>query len=498
MNRIEFKPFPGTKGYISPNGVELVLTAGDFDEIRKFCTVTNKSIIFQLRNAKRAIARWEAKITKLNEELGEGSRQALKLEDLVATKHKEVAELTPKIKTEYWADKEDGTLSLPAGFWWMCESIKNNAHLNTEVEYKELPVVDGKKPRAFQEEGVKALLKYKRASLVAATGLGKSMVSMMLAHSLISAGKRVCIIVPTIELCEQTLKIAKKYFKKASALGGKNKFKEGSEIVVTTVDSALKCIDMFDAIVVDEMHHSSSSSYSETLFLAMSAKYFYGLTACPVRADGMTLGIHAACGPVVYEKNIKWGIDNKFLTPYRVVVIEIGGIGKWDKNASHASVYRDAMKNPKVVKAILDMIANGEKKKKKTLVLYKTVGAGEAASQTAKARGFGPQFEVASAQYRKPLTDFRDNKTDLLVSNAPLCGEGVDLPDVSMVLSCCQMASENMTRQILGRGLRLAPGKTETVYVEIVTKGFEPFERAAAAREKILREASSDFRYVRL
>ena len=493
-----FKSIPGTAGYISNNGIELVLTKGDFNAVRKKCTIVNKGIVYQVRQAEKALARWEDQYALAVEDYGEDSEPAGRLQNLIEDKQKAVNDLKAEVKKEYWADRDDGYLSLPAGFWWMCEDIRDNDHLNTAVTYSKIPNVNGKIPRAYQEEVCLELLKYKRASCVMPTGTGKSLMIAMMAWSLVKTSKRVCIIEPTVELVDQTADFLRNYFDSLTAVGGGKRFKIGSMVCVTTIHSALENIDKFDAVLVDEFHHSAADSYSNTLFMAISAKYFYGFTACPNRADGMSLGIHAACGPVVYEKDTRWAIENKFLVKPKIIVVEVTGLGTWRKDAPHVNVYKSALKNPKLSNVILNLIRQSLEKGRKTMTLFKTVKGGEEVKKAAKTKAFPWKLEVASSQYRHPLRLFRQGKSPLLVSNAALCGEGVDIPDCDAVINCCQGSSENLVRQILGRGLRISDGKKGMVYIDVVFTGYEPFMGAADSRMKIYKTIVDDVQIMRM
>src|SRR5690349_5196815 len=118
---IEFKCFPGTEGYISENGIELIITKGDVGNIKKFCTVTNKAALFQCRQLEKNIIFFKSKLKTLREE-GEGqSRAALRLEEGIEGREEALKQLRKEIKKEYWGETPEGLLSLPAGFWWMCE-----------------------------------------------------------------------------------------------------------------------------------------------------------------------------------------------------------------------------------------------------------------------------------------------------------------------------------------------------------------------------------------
>ncbi|WP_332696820.1 DEAD/DEAH box helicase [Halalkalibacter lacteus] len=60
----------------------------------------------------------------------------------------------------------------------------------------------------------------------------------------------------------------------------------------------------YGQIIVDECHHISAVSFEKVL-RAVRAKKVYGLTATPVRKDGLHPIIFMQCGPIRYKTNNK-------------------------------------------------------------------------------------------------------------------------------------------------------------------------------------------------
>jgi superfamily II DNA or RNA helicase len=288
----------------------------------------------------------------------------------------------------------------------------------------------------------------------------------------LSAQKRVLIIVPNIILVEQTCAELKRYFgDKVSAIGGKAKHKPGSWVYVSTINSAQKVIDLQDVVIVDEFHHSSADSYVETILAATKASHIWGLTASPCRADGLVLGIHAMCGPTVYTKTARWCVDNGYLVPVKLFMVHLTGLGTInDMNVVAPIAYKRMCQHKRVLAAVTKIILSMQAKGIPTLVLFKTEKPGEAL--TAYLKRHGIETEVAHAEYRKPLNDFRSGATNLLISNSALLGEGLDIRRIGCVIDLTNSSSEALCRQVLGRGLRTNDGKTQLVFFSFVFHGY--------------------------
>jgi len=223
-------------------------------------------------------------------------------------------------------------------------------------------------------------------------------------------------------------------------------------------------------IIAHNCHHSSSNSYYELATFATKAKYFYGFTATPVRGDGLELGFHGILGKVVYTKNTREGIAEGFLCPVSVTCVTIRGLGSVRPGTNDQVAYKHFSTHEKTLHYMKDLVKSALSKGLKVLVLFKTVEPGVEFCEYMSAHGI--ESSPAHSKYQKPYFDFKDGKTNLLVSNSSLLGEGVDIPEIDFLISIVQNSSESLTRQIIGRGLRLKKGGRKLRFVDITTAGF--------------------------
>lgn len=87
------------------------------------------------------------------------------------------------------------------------------------------------------------------------------------------------------------------------------------KIVVASIQTIVRRLDKipsntFDLIVVDEAHMSIATTWSKVCNY-FSPQLLLGLTATPVRSDGMSLS--NLFDKIVFERDIKFGIDNGYL-----------------------------------------------------------------------------------------------------------------------------------------------------------------------------------------
>ena len=445
MSKTSFSFIPNLYGEFKGNEITLSGSLEVLETVKELLTVENKAAT--------------SKIKQLKRQKPYNDKHAIKIQQ-------EIQQLEKEIKVEFFGENDDGTLSVPPGFWWLAE--KMTGHLVKPQKLNTQPV-GPKTPRDYQIEAVDTVLKHKRGCIVLPTGTGKSMCISLLSRALVERGYRVLIVVPTVELISQMLKDIKEVAPKSCGIGGKHKFREGVDIAIATVNSGRNYSDIFDAIIIDEAHHSSSNMYKELAIFGSNAKFIYGFTATPVRADNLELGFHGIVGPTIFSRDSKWAIDNKYLCPVAITALTITGLGRIREMTHQQTAYKMLSTHEKTFHTMHGLVKGALAKGLKVLVLFKTVEP--SAEFCEYLTEMGIHAEPAHSGYRAPFYKFKKGDTNLLVSNSSLLGEGIDLPDVEFMISCVQNSAEALTRQVIGRGLRYKEGK-KLRFIDITTAGY--------------------------
>lgn len=431
-----FDPVPGLMGrFESP--LEIIATGSPIAlaNLRHKLTLHNTSVEQQIKRLKKTKPRSPQHLASIKTQL---------------------AELAPQLETKCYADTEDG-VSIPPGCFYLCEKIENPEVIqNPQMDIKWVG-----HERPYQVTGVTNMFKYKRASLQIATGTGKSLCARVICRTLTSVGKRVLVVVPSIELLKQTFfPLQADGTFTVSMLGGGKIPKLGSQVIVSTMQSALNMADQFDAIIQDECQHVSCKTQQQLFAAAVNAEYVYGLSASPWRADGMTQLIWNFTGPIVFKYTGAQAIADGYLSPLIYVQKPVPvktapnpkslPIKKYiflhsaNTYVSHAEKY---------VREALD-------KGRKVLVLFKS-------TQCCKKLGAKLGVQSADGDYRAPFYAFKNGESNLCIANTSLLGEGIDVPDISAIIYCAGSTSEISVVQAFGRGTRLAPNKKNCIILDL-------------------------------
>ena len=487
MGKIEFKKIKDSSGELV-NNLVLRIYGENFKEIKKLLTIRNTSVEWKIRFLNKKKKYWsEIVAIDASEKKTEKAKQKLKeIEE-------QLEELEPKATEELYTE-EEGSLYVPPGLWFLCDSIRNEAHTNTTLKPFYLPGL-----RSYQIEALQELYKYNRGITELATGLGKSRLDQSIALAGVLSGKRVMIVVPSEYLVGQMCDELKTLHPNTTAQGGGRQATSGWDILVTTVQSAGMFADIPKVVVLDEIHHQAAETWMELMYKMEQAENVYGLTATAFRADGLDMLVHAFSGPVLYKRDVKWGIENKWLNSFIPISIQVtptytSGPKKGkpiilSENVMATSAYKILINNTNVLNVAKNRLLACMEKERVPIVIYKTV---EACKNFRKFCKDSIDLDIASAQDGKkskyPLVKFQKGETNVLLANSGLVAEGIDLPRSDSLLQLVQNSSDISTYQMLGRILRLSKDKKQSILMDISVNGYSQFERARDKRNKIYEE----------
>lgn len=227
--------------------------------------------------------------------------------------------------------------------------------------------------------------------------------------------------------------------------------------------------------IYDEcQHYTQGGTWGRAVEALEHAQQLH-VTATPERADGRGLGRHADgyIDAMVQAPTIKWLIDNARLCPMKYYApesdIDLGGLPVGADGDFNSKALRDRARESHIVG---DSVAHYRKfaDGKRCLVFATDV---ETAAETAaafNAAGIPSQSVSGKTESRareKAFSDFEAGTVRVLV-NVDLADEGVDIPGIEAVLLARPTWSLAKYMQMIGRALRLMPGKPHAVIIDNV------------------------------
>lgn len=408
------------------------------------------------------------------------------------------AKLQSQIKGSLY--KLDGnTLTFPSGFLdLLCAVHPTTAFFDKRTETgRKIALPWSTKPHAlrdYQEEAVSELLdpmRY-RGIINFAMGLGKTLTAI----HLIQRYKRDALIVcPSDSIAQQFYTQCVSAFGKHKVSfygGGKKKINNITVGIAASVTRNVDDFKNFGIVIFDEIHHIAADTfYNIADSVACTGKVF-GLTATDYRSDGKDIMITGGCGPVLIRRDIKWGVDNKYLAEPYFLVREVNTGGK-DFRDNKIQNYKEHVLNNKIMKdQIFNDAINMMNAGKSVLVLVDEVEHGKELSGLLGvpfATGEDPKSQTYVVQ-------LNGGKIRGLVGTDGRIGEGTDTQNVDVLILANFVASKGPVIQAVGRGLRKTPTKSKCIVLDYVPLGSEQLTRHAFMRMDYYREITDKVKFI--
>ena len=292
-----------------------------------------------------------------------------------------------------------------------------------------------------------------------ATGLGKTVTFANLPRH----GERMLILSHREELVEQP----RKYFPPSCTYGVERagRHSHGEEVVSASVQSLGRRLDRFSPedfrlIVCDEAHHAAAGMYRK-IFGYFRPEKLVGFTATPNRGDRIRLD--DVFSRIIFQRDLRWGIENGYLCDIFCKRIDIG----YDLTAVHSRLGDYAPGElDEAMDGTADAIAQAWREHAVGATLIFAVSVRHAREIAQRIPGAvvvtGETKERAAI-----IRAFTAGEIPCLV-NCMVFTEGTDIPRVETVIVARPTQSESLYAQMVGRGLRLWPGKEQLTLIDCV------------------------------
>lgn len=365
-----------------------------------------------------------------------------------------------------------------------------------------------KEPRDYQSPAMDEIVNAyfagdgNRALVVMATGLGKTFVAAESVRRIRANNPcKVLVCAHTNDLVYQLEKAFWPFLKPSEKTLIWNSYERPTAEMLDGADMTFACVDSvsgwieagkelpdYGILLVDECHHVGSSMY-DRVFDALSAgkpggSFALGLTATPWRPDetdltqyfgeprvtidmvtGLNKGFLANVDYRMYTDNINWdalqNVQGHSFSPKQINRTLF--INQWDDSVVYT--LRDAWSeqpNPRAI-VFCGTIEHA-------LIMRDKINTlGFCKAEAIYSGNAGNEYEPLS-QYKRNriLSDFSDGTVNV-VCVVDIFNEGIDVPDVNILVFQRVTHSRRIFIQQLGRGLRISEGKDKVIVLDFVS-----------------------------
>lgn len=234
----------------------------------------------------------------------------------------------------------------------------------------------------------------------------------------------------------------------------------------------------FKLVLVDEAHHIVAPGYMRTLdYFGLSkaqpnSPALVGVSATLSRFDGLRLG--AAIDQIVYHKDYIDMIGEKWLSDVIFTTVQtkadISRVKKGANGDFQPSELSRVVNTEQVNDITVRSWMSKAEGRKSTLVFCVDLDHVAGLTNTFRKHGLDARFvtgDTPKSERSARLDAFRSGEFPVLV-NCGVFTEGTDIPNIDCVLLARPTKSRNLLVQMIGRGMRLFPGKKDCHIIDMV------------------------------
>jgi superfamily II DNA or RNA helicase len=336
-------------------------------------------------------------------------------------------------------------------------------------------------PNYLQEQVLDSLKYYrnkgwKKGIVILPTGTGKTYLS---AFDSQNAEGRILFVVHRLDILAQSKSTFEKVYPNAKIGFLTGDLKENvsdSKILFASKDSlrnpdTLKTFaqNEFDYIIVDEVHHGQAPTYRIVLDYFTPNVFMLGLTATPDRMDRKDI-FELFDYQKAYEYTLNDAIENGFLVPYTYYGlkdnIDYNNIRNNGNKYNVADLDRHLIIKDRNDKIYDEYLTKG--KGNKALGFCCSIEHANAMATFFNEKGI-PSISITSETKNRNIEVDKFRNSEYTVAfTVDLFNEGVDFPDLRVLLFLRPTESKTIFFQQLGRGLRLCGGKESVVVIDFI------------------------------
>ena len=314
---------------------------------------------------------------------------------------------------------------------------------------------------------------------------GKTFTALAIANKL---QQKTLIVTHTLALRGQWEKEIKKVFGVTAGVIGSGKFEIDSPFVVGNVQTLYRNIDKitqeFGTIILDEMHHVSSPTFTRIID-ASRAKNKIGLTGTLQRKDGRHVVFRDYFSSTVFKPP-----KENYLTP-SVDIIQ-SGIRFMDGNVDWATRVNSLAYDWEYQNMMAMLAATYAARGHKVLLVADRVDFLKSCARLVGDNAICVTGDIPHEQRAEMVKQIFTDK-DILFGTQSIFSEGISLDCLSCLILGTPVNNEPLLTQLIGRVIRMYDGKPQPKVVDVNLHGRTARKQASARRGYYMRQGYEVF-----
>src|SRR3990167_1150637 len=349
--------------------------------------------------------------------------------------------------------------------------------------------------RPDQEQAVSAMLQHDAGVLCAPTAFGKTVTA---AAIIARRGVNTLVLVHRTELLKQWqerlqtfLGLDNKAAKGVVGTIGGGKAKPTGQIDIAVMQSLSRqgevnaLVENYGQVIVDECHHVGAGSF-DAILKRTKAKYVLGLTATPIRRDGLQPVIFMQCGPIRHTaaRPASAQHDLEVVPRSRFARIDLPAAAGIQDVFRHLA--NDLARTDAIASEVIAVFEQG----RKVLVLTERTEHLDAilvALETKVPKPFVLHGRISKKQRAALITELdalAPEAPRILLATGKLVGEGFDHPPLDTLVLAIPVSWKGTLQQYAGRLHREHASKTHVRIIDFVDTGHPALLRMWGKRQR--------------
>jgi len=294
---------------------------------------------------------------------------------------------------------------------------------------------------------------------------GKTFTGLAIAGKL---GQKTLVVTHTVALRNQWAKEVKKVYGFEPGIIGSGKFELDAPIVIGNTQTLYRNLDKirkeFGTIILDEMHHVSSPTFSKVLD-TNHCRYKIGLSGTIERKDGKHVVFRDYFGNTLFQPPKENYMTPTVHTVHSEIRFMDGAKTPWANRVTKLS-------NDEEYRHTVSMLAAAYAARgHKVLVVSDRVSFLRACSELTGDRAVCVTGDVSHEEREALVEEVLFGNKNVLYGTQSIFSEGISVDSLSCLILGTPVNNEPLLTQLVGRVIRLREGKIDPVVVDIHLRG---------------------------
>lgn len=248
----------------------------------------------------------------------------------------------------------------------------------------------------------------------------------------------------------------------------------------------------YGMVVMDECHHAASAT-AEKILREVKAKYVYGVTATPMRSDGLEKINYMLLGDIRYRYTAKdraKELGLSYLVYPRFTRVAYPRSQDMHINDAYKLIKDHDARNEQIVADVKKCIDND----RTPVVLTRYKEHASLLTERLQAYAdkffllFGDKSKKELQEIREQMEEVSPNETMILVATGQMIGEGFDYPRLDTLIMATPVSWKGIVEQYAGRLNRDHAGKKDVIIYDYVDSHIDKFDKMYGKRLKAYKQ----------